>query len=136
MPGNIRESELVLTLPYNLDPMVLNIRALCLNEDLNSLPEYVFGLRRGNSNEFGDELKVRIQEKIPIKLIVGVKVPSIPLPKIDGALVVEICGLKIEPLVIHLNLHIKIPKVECIRELSSEIEDRIVKIMIKKKNKK
>lgn len=111
MPGSIHESEVIVTQPYNLDPMVLTIKTLCLNEELNALPEYVFGLRRGNSNEFGDELKVRIQEKLPIRLIVGVKVPSIPLPKVEGVLVVEICGLKLEPLLIPLNLNLRIPQV-------------------------
>lgn len=115
---------------------MLNIRALCLNEELNSLPEYVFGLRRGNSNEFGDEIKVRIQERIPIKLAVGVKVPSYPFDRVEGVMIVEIIGIRLEPLLVHISLQIKIPQIECIRELSSSTEERVVKLMIKKKSKK
>lgn len=61
LPGSIHEAEVVFSQPHNLDPLMLNIRAICLNDELNNLPEYVFGLRRGSSNEFGDEIKVRIQ---------------------------------------------------------------------------
>lgn len=39
------------------------------------------------------------------------KIPSYPLERVEGVIIVEIIGIRLEPLLVHISLQIKIPKV-------------------------
>lgn len=56
---------------------------------------------------------------MPVRFVVGVKVPVEVVKEIRGVLVVEICGIKLEPLLVPLVMKVRIPQIECLRELSS-----------------
>lgn len=66
---------------------------ICQDEHLNELPEYIFGVRKENSNEYFDEFRFKAIQKGTYNFVIGVKTPVFPNYPVTATLQVAVDGL-------------------------------------------
>jgi len=135
LPGAVQEQQFIINLKRDLpEPMSINLRIICEDQQLNELDEYIFGIRKSCIYEYYEEFSFKAEKKGEFIFILGGKAPKFPNYDINCKLYLGINNSTL--ITTDILMKTRVPKLECIKELYFE-DERLIKLNISvNKNKK
>lgn len=78
IPNTVYERVITLTLKEDLsEPISFAMEIVCSDQKLNSLPEFVFAIKKDKEFEFNDCYRFRLNRRGKYDFVIGVKTPNI-----------------------------------------------------------
>lgn len=116
--------------------LALRINAICNDEILSQMDEYVFSVAEVNKFNYHEKLLIVLQAKSSVRFSLGLKVPNLKHEQsLDGSYSIEIIGLN-KIITYNLTAFIQIPKLISLKEIyDAQSKIFVIKFALKKGKK-